>query len=180
MTESQRAKVMEAAGACNFFCLFLMATAAMAMTFAASGYCNFLNRDLVVNQTAAEEYCSTGQGGSDWSEQCLLFFQDHGIGFYAWQGTVQINAAGDTTPACLSYTQYIPGTLHCARACDDHNNKNKLACLRGANHPNACLLLGSAWNRPRADNIFICFLLACPLIFLISISYFLCIYKCTV
>ena len=104
MSPSEREKILQAAGMCNFMFLFILSTTAMALTFASAGYCAFVSRDIVANQDVLDSYCENKT--YDDQEQCFSYFDNHGVGFWGWQATIPQNQI-----VCLSYTQYIPGKV---------------------------------------------------------------------
>ena len=80
MSPSEREKIMQAAGSCNFLLIFLFATTAMALSFSSTGLCSFVSRNVVVDEVAAEIYCNTTLEAA----QCNSFFDNHGVGFWGW------------------------------------------------------------------------------------------------
>lgn len=86
------------AGKFCFAMLSLFSTSAFLCGLIASGFCSFVARNIEL----AEGYTpllACRAIGLDPSS-CAVFLDNHGVGFYGWQGTVAYNET-----VCLSYTQ---------------------------------------------------------------------------
>jgi len=83
MSEEEKEKFMTAAGMCNFFFLFLLTTTAMSLTWASTGYCAFVSRNVQVDANVLSDYCSSNFNST--LIQCESFFDNHRVGFWGWQ-----------------------------------------------------------------------------------------------
>lgn len=108
MSPEDREKLNLAAGQCNFTCLFLFCSAAFCCGLTATSFCAFVSRDVTTTESAAA-ICESATNST--ADQCESFFNNHGIGFWAWQATVPVDQL-----VCLSYTQYIESECIIARA----------------------------------------------------------------
>jgi hypothetical protein len=89
------------AGKCNFALITMFSTAAFICGLYSTAYCSFVNREVdFVPGFDVETACALGAGNGI---VCTTLLQEHGVGFYAWEGTVPVDEV-----LCLSYTQYIP------------------------------------------------------------------------
>jgi hypothetical protein len=91
---------------CHFQCLLILTTMAVCCGLGATSYCAFAQRNItLVSGMTIDDVCIANNSNTFSSEQqCQSFFDNHAVGFWAWQG---VNS--DNQLVCLSYTQSIPG-----------------------------------------------------------------------
>jgi len=86
-------------GLCTYFILIIFSLAAVVCGLICTGWCSFVKReiDFQDNSTIVSFCTSLNQ-----TAQCLDLVNNHGVGFFGWQGTVPVDQQ-----VCFSYTQWI-------------------------------------------------------------------------
>ena len=101
LTPDQKRQVV---GQCNFCWVSILALAAFTCGLTAIGYCSFVKRTIVfANPDGPGALCAAN---NITDSQCSAMTQNHGLGFFGWQTTVQVDEVDQLV--CMSYTQYIP------------------------------------------------------------------------